>query len=259
LTEHPPEIGYGLRGKAVWVTGASRGLGRRVAAALVEQGAKVALTARGADALADVAEELGGRAKSVVAFPGSVSSAKDVEACVERIVAEFGTLDVLVNNAGISPAYVSASELDEADWRRTIDVNLTGAFLCSRSAGRVMTRNGTGAIVNVSSIYGQVGGERLVAYAASKGGLDALTRTLALEWASHGVRVNAVAPGYLRTDLTRTLLDHDRLGPELLRRIPLNRVGRPDDVVPAILHLASPLSAYTTGATLVVDGGWTAQ
>jgi NAD(P)-dependent dehydrogenase (short-subunit alcohol dehydrogenase family) len=252
----PPEVGYGLAGKAVWVTGASRGLGRRVAMALVQHGAKVAVTARGAGDLDRLAEELG---DSVVAMPGSVSQAGDVNAVVERIVAEFGTLDVLINNAGISPAYLKAADLSEEDWRQTIDTNLTGAFLCAQSAGRVMTANGSGVIVNISSVYGQVGGDRLVAYAASKGGLEALTRTLALEWAPYGVRVNAVAPGYLRTDLTNGLLDHGRHGAELLGRVPLNRFGETADIVPSILHLASPLSGYTTGATLVVDGGWTAQ
>jgi NAD(P)-dependent dehydrogenase (short-subunit alcohol dehydrogenase family) len=228
-----------------------------VAIALAQAGAKLALTARGVPDLEKLAAELA--EFDVLSLPGSVSSADDVQACVARIVERFGTLDVLINNAGISPAYVKASMLSEHDWRHTLDVNLTGAFLCAKSAGAVMTRNGTGAIVNVSSMYGRVGGDRLVAYAASKGGLDALTRTLALEWAPHGVRVNAVAPGYLRTDLTRTLLDHDRLGAELMRRIPLDRFGETADVVPAILHLASPLSAYTTGTTLAIDGGWTAQ
>jgi len=252
----PPEIGYGLGGKTVWVTGASRGLGSRVAAALVHHGAKVAVTARGADALDRLAEELG---DSVVALPGSVSSAEDVNGVVDRIVERFGTLDVLINNAGISPTYLKAADLPEQAWRETIDTNLTGAFLCAQSAGRVMTGNGGGVIVNISSMYGRVGGDRLVAYAASKGGLEALTRTLALEWAPYGVRVNAVAPGYLRTDLTNGLLDHERHGAELLERVPLNRFGETADVVPSILHLASPLSGYTTGATLVVDGGWTAQ
>lgn len=248
----------GLAGKVVWVTGASRGLGRAIATALGRQGARLAITARDEEPLRELAASLGSDAEVVVA-PGSVSAAADVERCVERIVERFGGLDALVNNAGISPTYVGVDRLAEEDWRATLEVNLTGSFLCSKAAGRVMLERAEGAIVNVSSVYAHVGGPRLAAYAASKSGLEALTRSLALEWAQRGVRVNAVAAGYLRTDLTSGLLAHERYRQELLARIPMGRFGEVDDVVPAVLYLASPLARYVTGATLIVDGGWTAQ
>lgn len=176
-------------------------------------------------------------------------------AAIER---EWGRLDVLVNSAGISPAFKGAELIEDEEWRQIVDVNLSGAFFCCRETGRLMLQQGSGSIVNISSVHGSVGGARLAAYAATKGGVEALTRTLAVEWAGRGVRVNAVAPGYFETEMTAGLR-RGRWRQWLLERIPAGRFGLPEQLVPAVLFLATDASSYGTGATLFVDGGWTAQ
>jgi NAD(P)-dependent dehydrogenase (short-subunit alcohol dehydrogenase family) len=167
-------------------------------------------------------------------------------------------VDVLINNAGISPSFRPSEAVDVAEFREVLDVNLAGAFSCAKAVLPLMEAGG-GSIVNVSSIHGHAGHERLAAYAASKGGLEMLTRTLAVEWAPRGIRVNAVAPGYLNTDMTTWLRAHEHWGAQLLSRIPMGRFGEPEEIVASVLFLAGPSSSYITGATLFVDGGWTAR
>lgn len=249
---------FAFDGRRVWVTGASRGLGRAIALGFAASGADVALTARSEDAVrevASVAESLG--AKTLV-LPGSVSDSATVVAAAREIEEVWGGLDILINCAGVSPVFKKVEFVDEAEWRHVLDVNVTGSFLCAREAGKLMLKSHGGAIVNVSSIHGQVGGERMAAYSASKGAVDALSRTLALEWAVRGVRVNILAPGYFETDMTKGLRDHEKWRGRLLARTPLGRFGAPDELVSAALFLASDASAFMTGSTIVVDGGWTA-
>ena len=177
---------------------------------------------------------------------------------VATIADAFGSLDILVNCAGVSPTFARAEEVSDEDWTHVLDVNLTGTFLCARAAARLMLASEGGSIVNVASIHAKVGMARLAAYSASKGGTEALTRTLALEWADRGIRVNSVAPGYFATEMTEGLRGHDRWRSTLLNRIPLQRFGEPDELVPAVLFLVSDAARYITGSTLSVDGGWTA-
>ncbi len=216
------------------------------------------LSARSKQALVDSEAEILAQGNAAVAMPGSVGDREDVRRIVAAIGERFGRLDVLVNNAGVS-AFAPAEQLSDDEWREVIAVNLDSAFRCCREAFPLLERSEVASIVNVSSIHGRVAGPRAAAYAASKGGLELLTRTLAVEWADRGIRVNSVAPGYVETEMTASVLKHPKWGEELRAQIPLGRFATLADVVPAALFLASPLSGYVTGATLVVDGGWTAR
>ncbi len=247
----------GLEDKVAWVTGASRGLGRALAIGLAAAGAQVLLSARDEGALEDAADEIRRAGGSAHVIAGSVADEGDVGAAVERARALWGRLDVLINNAGISPVLKRAEQLERHEWQSIVDTNLSGAFECCTQAIELMGPGGS--IVNVSSVHGVSGFQRMAAYAASKGGLEALTRTLAVEWAERGVRVNAIAPGYLETDMTTGMRDHPKWSRALLERVPLGRFGTTEDIVPAALFLTSPLAGYITGTTLFVDGGWTAQ
>ena len=244
-----------LSGKVAWVTGAGRGVGRALAEGLAEAGATVVLQARSADELEVVREKIvanGGTAEVVV---GDVTDEETAQRVTDLATERWGRLDVLVNNAGISPSLERSERISADDWRQVLDINLTGVFLCARAAGRVMLEQGSGSVVNMSSVHGQVGFPRLAAYSASKGGVEMLTRTLALEWAAAGVRVNAVAPGYLETQMTEGLRQSDRWAARLREKIPMGRFGRPEEIGAAACFLASPRAGYITGVTLVVDGG----
>ncbi len=258
MPQPPAQMKVDLTGSRAWVTGASRGLGRAIVLGLLGSGASVAVTARSREPLETLAAEAGVDPGRVLVLPASVNLAAEVEAAAARLLEEWGGLDILVNCAGVSPSFTRAEGVEDRDWLHVIDVNLTGTFFCARAAGRLMLSGRGGSIINVSSIHATVGMTRLAAYSASKGGSNALTRTLALEWADRGIRVNAVSPGYFATEMTEGLRGHEQLSQQLLDRIPLDRFGEPEELVPAVLFLASDASRYVTGATLTVDGGWTA-
>ena len=257
LLTAPPSLS--LEGKVAWITGATRGLGRTAACAFAGAGAAVVLTGRRGDQLEALADAIRASGAAAEAVAGSVEDAGDVARTAERIGARFGRLDVLVNNAGISPMFQPAEAVDLEAFSGVLETNLTGAVRCCQAAFPLLREAGGASIVNVSSVHGTVAHERLLAYAASKGGIELVTRTLALDWAPHGIRVNAVAPGYAGTDMTASLLEHERWREHLLQRIPLRRFAEPPEIAAAMLFLASPASSYVTGTTLFVDGGWTAQ
>jgi len=244
-----------LKGRVLWVTGAGKGLGRAIATALAEATATVAVTARTAADLDSLVEEL--PELSVYPYPGSVSDPEAVRGIVRAIRDEHGALDGLVNCAGVSPSFSRSEALEDTTWHTVIDVNLTGTFYCCREAGALMLEQGSGAIVNISSIHATSGFPRIAAYAASKGGIEALTRTLAVEWADRGVRVNTVAPGYFSTELSRPLLE-SRWADRVVSNIPMGRTGGPEELAGAVAYLLSGASSYVTGSTISVDGGWTA-
>ncbi len=239
-------------GRRCIVTGGGRGIGRSVAAALAAEGATVAVVARTEEQCEEVATEIGG-----VALAADVT---DGAAC-ERVAAEFssrvGPVGVLVNAAGIAPVRQRAESHDLAAFREILEVNLTGAYTMSRAVAPQLLAGG-GAVVNVASVLGLVGSPRLAGYGASKGGLIQLTRTLAREWADRGVRVNAVCPGYVETEMTAAMLAVDHLRADVLDRTPLGRLATIDEVVAPTLFLASDGASYITGASLVVDGGMSA-
>jgi len=249
---------FSLAGRAAWVTGASRGLGKEIALRLAAAGAELLLTARDAAALADVVDEVGARGGRAVGLPGSVTDEASVHAVARLAEARWGRLDVLVNNAGISPSYDRVEHLEPAMMSSILEVNLMGPLLCMQATRELLTHSTSASVVNVSSIHGHVGRARTAAYGASKGGLEMLTKTIALEWARDDIRVNCVAPGYLTTEMTQGLRAHDKVADQLLSRIPMQRFGTATEVASAVQFLASDASSYITGASLTVDGGWTA-
>lgn len=245
---------WNLTGKVALVTGASRGIGRAVALALAEAGADVACAARTASAVGETAAAIEALGRRTVAVMADVTDAGDVEQMVERAVGKLGRVDVLVNNAGVVFGK-AAEKVDPAEWRSLLEVDLTGAFLCAQAAGRRMVAQRSGRIINIGSIFAEVGTPGFAAYAAAKAGLHALTRSLAYEWARYGVTVNCIAPGYIRTDFNRAVLENPRTRDQILSRIPLGRVGEAEEVGPLTVYLASDASAFMTGQVIVLDGG----
>jgi NAD(P)-dependent dehydrogenase (short-subunit alcohol dehydrogenase family) len=248
-----------LSGRVAWITGAGRGLGRAVAVAFADAGADLLITARDADRLASLRDELAHTGAAVEIVAGSVTEAGDVSAAVDRAGERWGRIDVLVNNAGISPTYAFAEDVPFDRWHEVLAVNVEGSTRCAVAALPLLEAAGRGAnVVNVSSVHGTVAAPRLAPYATSKGAVEALTRSLAIEWASRGIRVNAIAPGYIETDMTAGLRANDRRREELLARTPLGRFATAAEIAASILFLASPAAGYVTGATLLADGGWSA-
>jgi NAD(P)-dependent dehydrogenase (short-subunit alcohol dehydrogenase family) len=247
----------GIEGVAI-VTGAARGIGRQVALTLAEQDYRIA--ANDLEAAEKTLEELHTAGAQALSIPGDVSDEDQVRGMVGAVMAEFGPIDVLVNNAGIS-AIAPAEETTLDDWNRTIAVNLTGPFLMCREFGKVMLERGSGSIVNVSSIAGLLGVSDRAAYNASKHGLVGLTRTLAAEWGGRGVRVNAVCPGWVKTEMDAE--DQGSGGytdADIEGRVPMARFATPEDIARAVAFLADPgWSGFVNGHTLSVDGGWFAD
>jgi gluconate 5-dehydrogenase len=250
---------FDLDGRVAIVTGGATGIGLQMADALAELGASVVLCGRDGERCARVAADLEReRAVPCLGVACDVASAEAVSAMVAATTARFGRVDVLVNNAGTAWAD-PVEDTPLRGWQKVVDVNLTGVFLCSQAAGRVMIERGGGRIVNIASITGLRGQppEELdaIAYSTTKGAVVAFTRDLAVKWARYGIAVNAIAPGWFPTDLSRPVLD--RSGELLLRRIPMGRFGGDSDLKGAVAFLASAASGYVTGHTLVVDGGAT--
>ncbi len=241
--------------KIALVVGGSRGIGRQTCLALAAAGATVVPTGRSLAAASAVSKEITDRGGDALPLALDVVRPDDCEKAAEFVARHFGRIDVLVANAGINPYYVRAEEVTTAVWDEIMDVNLRGVFFAVQAAAKRMLAAGVGSIISVSSVTAVVGTLRGMPYTASKGGLDAMTRTLAVEWADRGVRVNAVAPGYVDTELTKGVQMHDGIYGGLLAKIPLGRFGASEEIASLITFLASDAASYVTGQVLYVDGG----
>ena len=245
---------FDLTGKVALVTGASSGLGRHFALTLARAGAKVAVTARRQGPLQDLAAEIAAFDGRALPLALDVTDPAAIAATLAAAETELGPLDIVVNNAGVAST-APALEVTGADWDKVLSTDLSGVFHVAQAAARRMVaeRRG-GSIINIASILGLGGASLLAAYSAAKAGVINLTRTLATEWARHGIRVNAIAPGYIETDMNRDTLNSP-VGEIMRKKIPQRRLGQPADLDGPLLLLASPASAFMTGACLVVDGG----
>jgi NAD(P)-dependent dehydrogenase (short-subunit alcohol dehydrogenase family) len=253
-----PAVRFDLSGQVALVTGAARGLGNAIALALAQAGADVVLGLReraSGEALAEQIRALGRRALPVQM---DITKRPQITTAVAQAIAQFGRIDILVNNAGIGPP-AAAVDVSEADFDATLNVNLKGTFFVSQEVGRHMIQNRSGKIVMLSSQAGFVGLPTESVYCMTKAAIAHLTKCLAVEWGPHQVNVNAVAPTFVRTPGTVKWLENDVFRSDLLSKIPLGRVGEPADVCGAVVFLASPAAALITGATLLIDGGFTAR
>ncbi|GMA57367.1 NAD(P)-dependent dehydrogenase (short-subunit alcohol dehydrogenase family) [Alicyclobacillus sacchari] len=251
-------LNFRLDGKIALVTGASRGIGRGLARHLAAAGATVIAAGRDANALESLASEGGDRAGVIEPLLLDVRSVANIRRAFSVIDGKYGRLDVLVNNAGLGYNH-DAIDVTEEDWDEMMAVNMKGVFFCSQEAAKLMMRQNKGRIIQMSSQAGIVGIERHAVYSASKGGVNMLTKVLALEWAPHGITVNAIAPTFIYTPGTAERLDQPEFRESVVSRIPVARVGTIEDVAGAVLYLASDAAGLVNGTVLVVDGGWTAR
>lgn len=245
---------FDLRGKAAFVTGASRGIGRSVAVCLAQAGADVALVGRDTTALDETLAKVQGAGKRAVALKADVTSAESVQAAVAAARNEFGKIDILVCNAGVQKLKPFL-EMAPQDWRELIATNLEGAIVTMQSVGKHMVAQKSGVILAMASIYSFVGAPGNTIYCMTKGGLLQLSKALAVEWARYNVRVNAICPGWIETDLTKPYLQDQKAIDAGLRQIPARRFGKPEDIGPLAVYLASDEASFVTGQAYVIDGG----
>lgn len=241
-----------LAGKVAVVTGASRGIGREIALRLAREGADVAVTATTLDSARKTADEIEQIGRRALALAVDVADAAAVEALFASVVAAFGKVDILVNNAGITRDGLLL-RMKDADWDAVLDVNLKGAFNCTREAAKLMAKARSGRIVNIGSVVGEMGNAGQVNYCASKAGMIGMTKAAARELAKRGITVNAVTPGFIETDMTVVL--SEKVRESLMQQIPLERFGAPEDIANAVHFLVSDMGSYITGHVLSVNGG----
>ena len=246
---------FGLAGKVALVTGSSQGLGRSMALALAQAGADVIINGRDSAKLGPVVAEVEKLGRRALGIAADLGKRDDVQRLIDQSIAWQGHLDILVNNAGIIKR-TPAVDHSDADWDLVLNVNLDGVFTACRAAGKHMLSRGSGKIINIASLLTFFGGITVPGYAASKGAVGQLTKALSNEWSSKGVQVNAIAPGYMRTDNTAALQADAVRSKEILSRIPANRWGEPGDMDGAIVFLSSSASDYLSGIVMPVDGGW---
>lgn len=249
---------FDLSGQVVLVTASARGLGRACALACAHAGADIALGLRRKESGGELAEEITALGRRALPLQMDMESLSEIRSAIAEAHAYFGRIDVLVNNAGVSPES-PAVDVPEADFDYMVRVNLKGTFFACQAAGRLMIERGTGRIINMSSQAGVIALPGEPIYCMTKAAINHLTRCLAVEWGRHGINVNAVAPTFIETDGTRAALSSPTFERDILANIALGRVGKPVEVAGAVVFLASPAASLITGATLLVDGGWSAK
>jgi len=249
---------FQLEGKTAIVTGASRGIGEAIAKGFARAGADLVLVSRNLSALEGVAKEIEGLGRKALSVSADIGNLEEIQKVIEATLKVFPRIDILLNNAGISPVLKKAEEMNLKQWEEVVRVNLTGTFLFCQAAGKVMIQQGGGKIINMVSVGAVVGFPRQIAYCATKGGILQLTKVLAVEWTRYNIQVNAIGPAYLETELTKGMRESKIISEDLLRKTPMGRFGKPEEIVGAAIYLASDASSYVTGQTLFVDGGWLA-
>ena len=249
---------FDLSGKIALVTGAGRGIGFHTALALAKYGADVIVSSRTVSELETVAGAIEDMDRRAMIQSADITDVNQIRSMVDAAIETFGRIDILVNNAGINRPQ-PAVDVTEENWDLIMDTNLKGLFFCAQAVGRVMIEQKYGKIINISSDAGSVGLLKRTAYCASKGGVNLLTKVLALEWAPHNVNVNAIAPAFIETPLTEPMFRDQEFREYVLGNTPLGRVGQPEEVSGAVVFLASKASEYMTGHVMLVDGGWTAH
>ena len=247
-----------LAGKIALVTGGSRGLGRGIALGLARHGADVIIASRKLAACDAVAAEIKSLGRNSLAVAADLGRLDDIRNLVAKSVAEFGRIDILINNAGTSPVNKMAVDIEEWAWDKIFNTNLKGAFFCAQETAKVMMKENSGKIINITSAAGQEGSPFLAPYGASKAALIHLTRTLALEWAPHGIRVNAIGPATFEVGVSESIIAHKAMADSIIAKTPLGRLGKVEDLIGAVILFASDASDYITGQTLFIDGGWLA-
>lgn len=247
---------FGLTGKVAIVTGASRGIGKEVAIALAKAGADVALIARNEKELNEVEQEIKQFGRNVLSVPMDLLEIDLMSTKIEQIHDYFGKIDILVNNAGINIPK-PALDVTEEDWDKVLDINLKSTFFLCKTVAKYMIPNKNGKIINMSSQMAFVGYYKRAAYSSSKGGLLQLTRALAIEWSKHNINVNSIAPTFIDTPMTKPMFEDEVFLDDVLKRIPLGRLGKMEDLFGAVIYLSSTSSDMVTGHTVMVDGGWT--
>ncbi len=249
---------FSLRDKVALVTGAGKGLGKSMALALSESGAHVVVVSRTLSDIEATAKEIQENGGKSLPIAVDVTKEADVVRMVEMALREFKTIDILVNNVG---TFIGGPllELSMDDWHKTLEINLTSTYLCSKVAGKYMVERQKGKIINMSAALGVFGARDSGAYCASKGGVVQLTRALAVEWAKYNINVNSIAPYTMETDITRTVLEDEKIKKAIISKIPLKRIGQPADLSGVVVFLASKASDYITGQVIFVDGGFSAQ
>lgn len=242
-----------LKDKVAIVTGSTRGIGRSIAELFLKEGAKVVINGTDQNKCDEAAKQLG---KNAIGIKADISKSEEINQMIKKTIEKFGKIDILVNNAGIvhfDPFF----ELSEDQWDKLMDVDLKGTFLCSQKVAKEMVKRGNGGkIINISSVAGFIGFPRLCHYCAAKAGVAELTKEIAIELAPYKINVNSIAPGIIETDMTKDMIKDTKSLKQLLSRIPLGRVGKPEEIAKVALFLASDDSSYMTGTTVFVDGGW---
>ena len=244
---------FSLKGKVALFTGGSRGLGKAMAVGLAKAGAEVAVVGRKRDQ--DVLDQIAAQGVRGAFYEHDLADVDGIPGLVARVKEDFGHIDILVNNAGVQSRH-KAVEFPRSDWKFVLDVNMNAVFFMCQEVGKLMLAQGHGKIINVSSLLSFQGGVTVPAYAASKGAVAQFSKALANEWASQGVNVNCIAPGYMATEMNTALIADETRSTQIMARIPAARWGNPGDMVGAAIFLASSASDYVHGSTVIVDGGW---
>ncbi len=244
---------FNLQGQVVLFTGASRGLGKAMAVGLAKAGADIAVVGRRHDP--DVLDQIAAQGRTGRFYTHDLADIDGIPALVARVKADFGRIDILVNNAGVQSRH-KAAEFPRKDWNFVIDVNMNAVFFMCQEVGKLMLAQGRGKIINIASLLSFQGGLTVPAYAAAKGAVAQFTKSLSNEWASQGININCIAPGYMDTEMNTALLADATRSRQILERIPAGRWGKPEDMVGAAVYLASRASDYVNGTTITIDGGW---